>query len=397
MNIIDSIKLVFKNMSEKKGRVFLTLIGIIIGIFTFTFFIFVSQGLSNAVSEQFSALGTNVLGIQYIESVANGPPSGGGLTDTELAKVKQVARDVKYVAPAIFYNAPWEYNKEKVHINSLAYPDEYLNEVLNDLSVDMEEGRKLRPGDKGSVTLGYKIAYDTFDKEIKIGTSLKIGDDNFRVVGITEEQGDLFVDQSIFMNFDDIRKITEQDTYSVIRVKFLENADLDYNEKVIDQKLNPNQDEKKYTITSAKQAIEQFNQILGLLTAIIGFISSVALVVGGINVLNTMYSNVIERINEISVMKALGARNSDIRNLFLIESFTLGTIGGLIGFFGSYILAKILSYLITNYLGYNVPVYFTFSFFFEVIITTSIFAMLFGTYPAIRAAKVNPADNLKED
>lgn len=396
MEILESLKLVLKNMTQKKGRVFLTLIGIIIGIFTFTFFIFVSQGLSNAITEQFSSLGTNVLGVQSIGS-SGGPPSGEGLTDTEVAKVKQVVRNAEYVAPGIFYNVPWEVNGEKQFVYSLSYPDEYLNEVLEDLNVDIEAGRKLRPGDKGSITLGHKVAHETFDKELKVGSALKIGNDNYRVVGIAEEQGDLFIDSSIFMNFDDMKKVSEQDTYSVIRIKFQQGANLERNEEAIDLKLNPNQNEKEFAITSSKDAIEQVNQILGLLTAIISFISSVALMVGGINVLNTMYSNVIERINEISVMKALGATNEDIRNLFLIESSILGIIGGFIGFISSYLLAEIVSYFITAQFGYNVPIYFDFMFFSGVLLVTAIFAALFGTYPALRAASVNPADNLKED
>jgi len=396
MELLESFRLVGKNMIEKKGRVFLTLIGIIIGIFTFTFFIFVSQGLSNAISEQFSSLGTNVLGVQSVES-AGGAPTGSGLTDTEVAKVKQVVRGAVYVAPGIFYNAPWEVNGEKEFIYSLSYPDEYLTDVLEDLNVDVEAGRRLRPGDRGSITVGYKIAHDTFDKELKVGSALKIGDDSYRVVGIAEEQGDLFIDSSIVMNFDDMKKVSGQDTYSVIRVKFQEGADLEQNEKAIDLKLNPNKDEKEFAITSAKDAIEQVNQILGLLTAIISFISSVALMVGGINVLNTMYSNVIERINEISIMKALGATNEDIRNLFLFESSILGLIGGFIGFMASFVLAKIVSFFITNQFGYNVPIYFEVPFFAGVLIVTALFAELFGTYPALRAASVNPADNLKDD
>jgi putative ABC transport system permease protein len=110
-----------------------------------------------------------------------------------------------------------------------------------------------------------------------------------------------------------------------------------------------------------------------------------------------MYSNVIERINEISIMKALGATNEDIRNLFLIESATLGIIGSFIGFGLSYLLAEVVSFFITSYYGYNVPINFDFLLFIGVILVTAFFAALFGTYPALRAAHVNPANNLKED
>jgi putative ABC transport system permease protein len=199
------------------------------------------------------------------------------------------------------------------------------------------------------------------------------------------------------MPFDDIKEISGQDTYTGIRVSFAEGVDLELMKQNIERKLNPNNDKKTVEISSPQQAIDQFNNIIGVLQMIIGFVSSIALVVGGINVMNTMYSNILERINEISVMKALGGTNADIRNLFLIESLILGLTGAFIGFFLSYGLAELLSYLITNFAGYNVPINFDLTFFFLVMFITSFFSMLFGTYPAIRAARVNPADNLRDD
>ena len=397
MNPIDSFNLVIKNMKEKKARVFLTIAGIIIGIFTFTFFIFVSQGLQNAIYEQFSSLGTNILAVTPA-SQAMGAPTGEGLTDTHLSKIKQVVREHIYIAPAIFYNAKFEYAGVKADATTLSYPDEYLSDVISDINIEVIEGRRLRPNDKSSITLGYKIAKEGFeDKEIKVGNSLKVGDKSFRVVGIAKEQGDLMIDTSIIMNFEDIKEISQQETYSMIRIKFQEGADLDYYIEAIEKKLNPNGDEKNIEVTSPMAIMEQLNQIIGLLSAIIGFISAIALVVGGINVMNTMYSSVIERTNEISVMKAMGATNQDIRNLFLIESSILGFIGGLIGFSLSFGLAKLLSFIIINYFNYNVPVYFGTILFIEILLTTIIITTLFGTYPAIRAAMVNPADNLRDE
>ncbi|MEC8339841.1 MAG: FtsX-like permease family protein, partial [Nanoarchaeota archaeon] len=127
------------------------------------------------------------------------------------------------------------------------------------------------------------------------------------------------------------------------------------------------------------------------------FVSGIALLVGGINVMNTMYSNVLERVQEISAMKALGATNGDILTIFLVESSILGFFGALIGFIGAFGLAKGLSYLITNFAGYNVPINFSLNMFLAILLITTFFAMLFGTYPAWRGAKVNPADNLRDE
>jgi putative ABC transport system permease protein len=396
INLLEIYRLVVKNMLEKKKRVFLTISGIIIGIFTFVFFIFVSQGLSNAISEQFTSFGVNVIGIQGANG-GGGPGAEAVITDTEIAKVKQVARNYKYVSPLKFYQGQYEFGREKQVVTTIAYGPEYMDDINEDLGIEMLSGRVMRPTDRGSIVLGYKTAFDTFEREIAVGSSLKVEDKTFRVIGIVKERGDLFVDNSIVMHLEDMKELSGNDKYTGIRVSLLEGADMQANKDAIDRRLNPNGKQKNFRITSPEQTLEQVNQILGLLTGIISFISSVALIVGGINIMNTMYSNVLERINEISVMKALGGTNEDIRNLYLFESGLLGLVGSFIGFALAYGFSELVSYLITNFAGYNVPVYFNFTFFLTVLIITTILSMLFGTYPALRAAHVNPADNLRDE
>lgn len=395
----EILLLIYRYSMEKKSRIFLTISGIIIGIFTFTFFIFVSQGLSNAVAGQFSAFGLNVIAVQSVEdSNSNGPPSGSGLTDTEIEKIKQVTSGYIYVAPAIFASPIYEYGRQSSAIVSLSYPDKYWELVGEDLGLEISQGRMLKPGDSGVCVIGVKAA-QTFSETnpLKLGSVLKVEGKSLRVIGIIKERGDLFVDSALLMSFDDIKEISGQDTYSIIRASFYDGVDLEVQKEAIDKKLNPNGDEKNVELTTPAQAIEQFNSILGILTLIISVVSTIALVVGGINVMNTMYSNVLERTNEISVFKAIGATNFDITKIFLIESAILGLIGAFIGFMLSYGLAETLSYIITNFVGFNVPVNFDWKFFLETLIITSFFATLFGTYPSVKAAKVNPADNLRDE
>ncbi len=398
MKIIDSIQLVINNINEKKSRTFLTISGIIIGIFTFTFFLFVSQGLSNAIEGQFSGFGLNVLSIQSANNGGGGgPPSGNGLTDQDLSKIQQVVRDYKYITPQNFYSQGlWEYGRENIAQVAVGFPDEYIIEVGEDLGFEIEEGRDFRPGDRGVIVAGAKAA-QSYEKELTVGSSVEINDKSFRVIGLYKERGDLFLDSAFIVAFDDISDLRGDDTFSAIRISFLEGADLELMEKNIDQRLNPNGDEKTVTISSPKDAIESFNSILGVLTLVISFVSGIALLVGGINVMNTMYSNVLERVQEISAMKALGATNGDILTIFLVESSILGFFGALIGFIGAFGLAKGLSYLITNFAGYNVPINFSLSMFLAILFITTFFAMLFGTYPAWRGATLNPADNLRDE
>lgn len=399
ISILDIFELVFSYMINKKSRVFLTVSGIVIGIFTFTFFIFVSQGLSNAISGQFTGFGVNVLAIQPITGASNGPPTGQGLTKTDITKIKQVITNYKYIAPAISFRGLFEYGRKKAVLMVMGFPASKFSKIKEDLGLVVEKGRFIKSNDRNVVVIGAQIAKNSFgiNNRVPVGASLKIGGKNYRVIGVLKSQGTIIIDNAVMTTLNTAKILSGQDTYSMIRISFKNGTNLNLMQQNIENKLNPNPRDKKIKITSPKQIIARFNQILGILTLIISFISSIALAVGGINVLNTMYSNVLERTGEISIMKAIGATNLDILIIFLIESSFLGLFGALIGFFLSYSLAEILSFFITHNLGYNVPIFFNFGFFFAVISITTIFTIIFGVYPAFRASKIKPGDNLRDE
>ena len=400
LKISDLILIVLRGMFNNKKKVFLTISGIVIGIFVFSFFLFASSALQNAVNHQFSSLGLNVLLVRSVDSASNGPPSGGGLDDNDVFKIKKVVRGAKYIAPQIFFSDNfYELGREKESIVTIGIEGEYLENVQNDLGVEIEKGRQLKQNDVGVIVIGNKVAKNSFGgkKEINIGTVLNLENRGFRVIGILKSKGDLFIDSSIFMSFEDVVRVSGQTSYSAVRVSFFDGVDIETQKQIILDKFNQRGKEKVIQISSPKQAIEQFNSILGVLTLIISFISGIALLVGGINVMNIMYFNVFEKINMISTMKALGGENKDIRNIFIVESSILGFIGAFFGFFIAYFLASILSIIATNSTGFNINVYFEWNFFLGILIFTTIFTTIFGTYPSLKAAKVNPAENLKDD
>ena len=400
MKINESFKFVLNYMNNGKTRVFLTLLGIMIGIFTFSFFIFVSNGLSDAISNQFSSFGGNILAVQPANNQAFfGPPTGGELTNKEYSELKQVLKNAKYIAPGIVINDYFFYGNKKFKALAFGYQDKYLTEVEKDLSLNPYLGRELKMGDKGVLVLGYKLAFDPNGKQlIKVGSSIKVKNKNFRVIGINKEHGDFMIDNSIEIPFSDLKSLSWlNNTYSVFRISFPKGTDLNYMTKVIDRKLNPNNKAKKVDVTSAKQIMEKLNNIIGVLGGIIIFISFIALLVGGINVMNSIYSNVIERTNEISVMKAIGGTNYDILSLFLIESLLLGFFGSLFGFLLSFGFAKFVSILVLKLTSYEVPINFNLKLFILTLFFTSLFTTIFGLYPAYKATKVNPADNLRDE
>jgi putative ABC transport system permease protein len=393
----DIFWFVFKNAFERKLKVSLTILGIIIAIFIFIFFIFISNGLSYALSNQFNSLGVNDLIVKPYTSPALSAPVGEGLTDSDIDKIEQVISNYLYVAPGLASNCLVEYNHKKKVLMAVSYDGKYFEKIKNNLGIEIDKGRFLRQKDNSAVVIGHKVATDTFDKKINVGDRITIDNKKFRVIGIIKEKGDLLLDNGILMNLKDMQDISGINTYSFIRIGFINGTNLSKMEQKINAKLNKEGKEKKVTITSSKQVISKLNNILGVLTAIISLISFIALLVGGVNIMNTMYSNVYERINEISVMKAIGAKNKDIFLIYLIESSVFGFLGAIIGFILSYLLALLLSHIVHNILNILVPVYFDVYLFLGSIVFTILFSVFFGTYPALKASKINPAENLRDE
>ncbi|MCH8520129.1 MAG: ABC transporter permease [Nanoarchaeota archaeon] len=199
-------------MKEKPQRVFLTTFGIFIGIFTFVFFQFAGNGLSAGVEDQLSTFGLNVITLSPADAPPQtGPPSGGGITQNQLREVERVARGYNYVTGGIFYPAIFSYGREEAVIVTQAFPDENLYDIEQDLNFNVAQGRNLRPGDRGVVVLGAKVAKETFSRELQLGNSISFDngevDRTFRVVGILEQRDDLFVDFSMRLSLSDIQDI----------------------------------------------------------------------------------------------------------------------------------------------------------------------------------------------
>lgn len=392
------LKLVLSIMKEKKLRVFLTTSGILIGIFTFCFFQFASQGLSQGVENQIATFGLATLNVQSVDgSNSGGPPTGDGLTEKMVREIEKISSGYKYVAPNIFYIGSYTYGREESSIVTLAYKDEDLNELYKDINFELLEGRDIRPGDTGVAVIGYKVATQEFEKEITVGSSLKIDGKSFRVVGILKSRDDLFIDSSMRIPFDELQEISEQETFSNIRISYFQDVDVSREKEKIEDYFNKPNKPRIVSVSSTEETLEDINQIFYTLNIVIGFISAIALVVGGINVMNTMYSNVLERINEISVFKAIGSTNENIITMYVIESMILSLIGSMIGYFMSYFTAVGLSGFVQNSLGFLFPVTFSTSYLITVVIATLIFGCFFGAYPAYLAAKVDPADNLRDE
>jgi putative ABC transport system permease protein len=151
-----------------------------------------------------------------------------------------------------------------------------------------------------------------------------------------------------------------------------------------------------FTILTPEELLKSFDMILNIVTAFLIGVAAISLIVGGIGIANTMYTSVLERTREIGVMKSIGAKNSDVLLIFLIESGLLGLTGGLVGVLLGTLIAKSVEYIAINYLGTTllaaaIPL--------SLVLGCLAFAffagIIFGGWPAWNASKIRPTDALR--
>ena len=399
----DYFSLSFNNLRRRKTRSWLTMIGIFIGIAAVVALISLGQGLQASIEKQFQEFGSDRIIIS--EKGVQGPPGSGTsqstkLTSKDIDVIRQV-RGVESVAGALFKTARIEYNDE-IKFNFVFGMPLSQEEKEAIVFFDIEKGRDLKEGDGRKAIVGISYAEKkVFEKELEIGSKINIEGEDFEIVGILKRIGNPYDDASIIIPKETMKEIYNiEDEESQIYVKVADVNEIDRVKADIERALRKerNEDEGKETfqVTTSEQFLEAFINIFGVVQAVLVGIAAISLLVGGIGIANTMYTSVLERTKEIGTMKAVGAKNSDILILFLIESGMLGLIGGVIGIGVGLGLSKTAEYIATAQLGTNLlqasidPVLILGALAFSFLIGTAS-----GVFPAMQAAKLKPVDALR--
>jgi putative ABC transport system permease protein len=241
-----------------------------------------------------------------------------------------------------------------------------------------------------------------FGKPMLPGSKVEVLDKEFRVIGIMEKKGNFQLDGIVFMNEDDLRALVGrvEDEYDIIGVQFDENSDVAKIEASIEKKLRKIRDvdegEEDFSVQTPQSVIENVNSVLLGVQIFVYIISGISLLVGGIGIMNTMYTSVLERTKEVGIMKSIGAKNSAVFSLFFIESGFLGLVGGSIGALIGYGAATGLAFVGKLALGSElISAHVSPQLIFGALLFSFIIGSFFGTLPAIQASKLNPVDALR--
>ena len=401
----DYIKFVISSLRRRKLRSWLTMLGIFIGIASVVSLIGLGEGLREAINSQFGALGTDFLRITATGGM--GPPGTGvvnPLSDKELNEIEKIP-GIKEVAGRIIESGKLVFNRNAGFEYAASMPDGKAREVMEDvLNMEIEKGRMLKDGDKGVVVLGSSFAEEDtmFGKPILPGSKIKLQDIEFKVIGILEKSGNMMLDGMVFMNEDEMRDMfdREKDEYDLIVARFDQSADVDKITADVEKKIRRvrgvKEGEEDFSVETPASIIESVNSTLLGIQIFVYIIAGISLLVGGIGIMNTMYTAVVERTKEIGIMKSIGATNSTIFSLFFIESGFLGIVGGIIGATLGFLAAHGLAFIGRLALGADIiSAYITPQLIIGALLFSFILGSFFGTFPAIQASKLNPVEAIR--
>ncbi|MFH1404227.1 MAG: ABC transporter permease [Candidatus Altiarchaeota archaeon] len=397
----DYFTLSMRNITKKGVRSWLTMLGIFVGIAAVVSLISLGQGMEDAIMEQFEMMGFDVImimpGSQYGTSFGSLK-----LTDHD-EKIVRGVRGVDDVAPLISKLSKVRFKKEVEYtfVSGVPFDDRYrVFESMQGL--DLSAGRNPQPSDKYKALIGYLLGEGEFfgDEAIHVGDKVEIEGYEFKVVGILGKIGNDQDDSQFLIPEDTAKEIFNEDGYDVFMAKVKEGSDVEEVAEGIRVKMRKDRDQKEgeedFNVQTPEQLMESVGGILSAVETVLVGIAMISLMVGGIGIMNTMYTSVLERTNEIGVMKAIGARNKDIMMMFLVESGVLGLVGGGVGVLIGLGMGKTVEYyaaialhnemLKASTSPYLILGALAFSF---------IVGCVSGVMPAMQAAKLKPVEALR--
>lgn len=413
MTLKNSLKTALKSLNDHKSRSALTILGIVVGITAIILIMSMGKGAESLILNELRGMGAETIVIRPGKE-PRGPMDiaqtlfGDSLKQREVEALrrKQNVPKLVEVTPAVLVPGGVSYQGETYNRSFiLGWSAEAMSRMLN---LYPERGRlysKSEIRQKASVAIiGRGVAEELFGGEDPLGKQITIKNKKFRVIGVYPSRG-----QVAFFNVDDVVMIPETtaqtyllgiDHYHEIITRAESAADV--KRTVLDIEItlrelhgitDPKDDD--FFIVTQEGAIEQISTIINTFTIFLSLVVAVALVVGGIGVMNIMLVSVTERTREIGLRKALGATKRDIRTQFLLEAIILTGLGGVIGILLGGILSFVASIILTQVLELNWSFVLPISAMLLGIGVSSGVGLIFGIYPASQAAKKSPIDALR--
>jgi putative ABC transport system permease protein len=411
MNLAENIRLAIRALTSNKLRALLTMLGIVIGVAAVITLLSVGKGVESFVVGEFEDLGNNLLFVfpGQLEPGQGPPrPGGSGLTNDDVSALSDPFRTPDVIAVVPEYDRPATVTRGRHETRTtIAGTTPNYPAVRNfyPIAGDFFSEQDLN-GNARVAVLGQTVYEELFpDGEVPIDQTIKINNTNFNVIGLLDEKGGSgFNDQDnlvlIPITTAQRRLFPSRRPDGKFRVDFIyaqvisderQNTAIAQIEEVLRDSHNIEfQGEDDFTVLSQTELVGAFSQITRILTAFLGLIAGISLLVGGIGIMNIMLVSVRERTREIGLRKAVGAKQKDILWQFLVEAMVLAIMGGLIG-----LTIGVAASLFISQLSDSLQPTVAWDSVVLAIAFSAAVGLFFGIYPASRAARLNPIDALR--
>ena len=403
MNYTNSVKIAVSALKRNKFRAFLTMLGIIIGVASVIVMLAIGQGSKKSIQDQMSGMGTNLIfampGAEQRGGVRMGNSDAKNLKLTDIDAIEKncpaisdVSPEVRSSGQAVVGNQNWPTSIYGVN-----------NKYFNIRKYTIGTGRSFTDSEIQSYAkvclVGQTIVENLFGKSDPIGQTIRFKNIPLLIIGVLGEKGENGMGQDqddlIMAPYTTVQKRILAITH--IQSIAASAASEALNDAAIDQlteslrsshKLKEGE-ENDFQVRSQSEMVQMFSSISDIMTALLGAISGISLLVGGIGIMNIMYVSVTERTREIGLRLSVGGRGNDILMQFLIESILLSVFGGVIGITIGIVAASVTA----SVMSWPVVVS-TFSVVMAFLVCSAI-GIFFGWYPARKAAGLNPIDALR--
>jgi putative ABC transport system permease protein len=401
MSIWESLKSAWQAIFSNKMRSSLTMLGIVIGVCAVVLLVSLGQGFQASMTTTFNNMGASALYVS--SSTAKTITTLRPLTmdDAKALTDKIVAPSIAVVSPTLQRNLIVQYGTSNGNAQCLGITPA-VTEIRN---YQMDQGRMITQEDLDArsnvVVLGYQTSFDLFASESPVGKSIRIQGSKFQVVGTLQKLGGFGGDSYVLMPLTTMQsRITGGTNIQQIAVKAVSPDLVDSVIAEVTNVLRTRHFIKAgapddFSITDMRETLNSMQAVLAGFSLFMGAVGAISLIVGGIGIMNIMLVSVTERTREIGIRKAIGAKRRDILLQFLIEAAALSLTGGLVGL-GLAVLGASLMGNIQLGTTSVTPVISAGIVFIALGVSIGT-GLVSGTYPAFRAARLDPIESLRHE
>lgn len=415
LTLTDLLLLALDALKKNRLRTVLSVFGIVIGISTLILVLGISNAAQGFIRDQLASFGTDTVFIEVKVPDADEATSGAALAtgvQIQTMKVSDVVGVRKIPNVKDSYGAVL--GQEKAVYRENARTGIIFGTMASFVNIDaskVSEGRFFTQAEDDSLArvavIGQTVKKDLFGSEDPLGKNIRIKNVSFKVIGVMEERGAAF-----FQNYDEYIYLplkTEQKLllgydhlpYFVVQVNDSDQMSVtgdDVKRFLRREHGIQGNDPKKddFAVSTSEESLASIAVVFGAVSLLFGAIASISLVVGGVGIMNIMYVSVTERIREIGLRKAIGARRRDILLQFLLEALAITMLGGLLGILFGLFLTFIISFG-ASFAGIKLDMSLSPAGFILGLVVTTLFGVVFGFGPARKAAGMQPIEALRAD